>query len=440
MSNHNNNHLHKFYQLSPQERLQRVRVLAELSHEDAAAIQKTGGLSLEQADHMSENVIGTMELPLGLGVHFLINQKEYLVPMVLEESSVVAAASKMAKMTRARGGFVTRSTKPIMIGQIQILNIADPFSAKENILAHRDEILQLANQQCPLLVQLGGGAEGLEVRVLDTQSGPMVICHLLVNCKDAMGANMVNTMSEAIADTLEKISGGRVCLRIISNLAVHRTARAEAVFDKNELGGDTVVDAMLAAYHFAEADPFRATTHNKGIMNGVIAVALATGQDTRAIEAGAHAYASLQGHYHSLSTWSKDVNGDLVGSLELPMAVGCVGGITSVHPIVRANLHVLGVKTGQELAEVMVAVGLAQNAAAMRALGTEGIQKGHMKLHARNLALMAGAPPEMVDIVVARLAERGTIRLEDAQKVMEELNSVENRYSSLNHTMESPGL
>lgn len=411
-----------FYKLSPEDRLNVVTNYAQLTTEDAAALRNSGGLSLTQANLMIENVIGTIELPVGLGVHFLVNNHEYVVPMALEEPSVVAAASKMAKIARNKGGFITSSTDPVMIGQIQITNIIDPFGAKMRLLARKRDILAQANAQDPILVKLGGGAVDFEVRVLDTEGGAMVICHLLVNCKDAMGANAVNTMAEALSDTIAEISGGNVCLKIISNLAIHRLARAYAVFDKESLGGEQIVDRIISAYHFADADPYRATTHNKGIMNGITAVAFAMGQDTRAIEAGAHAYACRSGQYRSLSTWEKNHDGDLVGTLELPMAVGIVGGAVKSHPVVRANLKILGCHNANELGEIMAAVGLAQNVGALRALADEGIQKGHMSLHARNLAITAGAPLEIVDEVVAHLHQsHGPIRLDTVQAAVSQV-------------------
>jgi hydroxymethylglutaryl-CoA reductase len=416
-----------FYKLSPRERMEHVADFSKLSQEDVSALQAPGSLSLEQADRMIENVIGTIQIPVGVGVYFTINGKEYLVPMALEEPSVVAAASKMAKIAQARGGFITSSTDPVMIGQIQITEVADPYGAKMRILAQKKQILELANKHDPILVKVGGGAKDLEVRVLDTDGGPMVICHILVHCKDAMGANAINTMAEALGPMLESISEGKVCLKIISNLAIHRLARAYAVFEKDAIGGEKVVDRIISAYHFANADPFRATTHNKGIMNGITAVALATGQDTRAIEAGAHSYAAFKGQYRSLSVWEKNRDGNLVGSLELPMAVGIVGGTTNTHPAVKANLRILGIGSANELGEVMVAVGLAQNAGALRALANEGIQKGHMALHARNLAIMAGSPLHLVDAVVERLRHNGAIRLDKVQAIVRELlNSQEN--------------
>ncbi|BBM83534.1 hydroxymethylglutaryl-CoA reductase, degradative [Candidatus Uabimicrobium amorphum] len=410
----------QFYKLSPQERLTRIQEAKELSDDELLALQKCG-LSLDQANRMIENVVGTLEIPVGIAVNFLVNNREYTIPMAIEEASVVAASCKMAKIALIKGGFHTNHTAPVMIGQIQVTNVADPFAAKMRILQERKRLLELANQQDPILVGLGGGACDLEVKVLDTASGPMVICHLLVNCKDAMGANAVNTMAEALAPEIEKIAKGKVYLRIISNLATKRMARAYAVFDADALGGEDVVDGMVLAYEFADADPYRAATHNKGIMNGISAVALALGQDTRAIEAGAHAYASQTGRYRSLTKWEKNVQGDLVGSIELPMAVGLVGGAVNVHPTVKTNLKILGIKNANQLGSIIAAVGLAQNAGAMRALASEGIQKGHMSLHARNIAVMAGASPEIVDTVVEKLVATGKVRVDVAQQIIKEL-------------------
>lgn len=410
----------QFYKLSPEERLSRVQDAKELSNDCMSAL-KNSGLSLEQANRMIENVIGTLEIPVGIAVNFLINNKEYTIPMATEEASVVAASCKMAKVALVKGGFYTSNTEPIMIGQIQITDVVDPFGAKMRILQEKKKILDIANQQDPILVKLGGGAKDLEVRVIDTASGPMVICHLHVNCKDAMGANAVNTMAESLAKDLEKISKGKVSLRIISNLAVHRLARSSAVFDADALGGEKVVDGMVKAFHFANADPYRAATHNKGIMNGISAVALALGQDTRAIEAGAHAYASMSGQYRSITLWEKNAQGDLVGSIEVPMAVGLVGGAVNVHPTVKTNVKILGVKTANELGGVIASVGLAQNAGALRALASEGIQKGHMSLHARNIAVMAGASPDIIDNVVEKLVQTGKIRVDVAEEIIKSL-------------------
>jgi len=410
-----------FFKLSPAERLQKVKEFADLTDEETQILANTGCLKMEEVDRMIENVVGAMPTPLGIGVNFLINGQDKLIPMAIEEPSVVAAASNAAKMARQKGGFWTSSTDPIMIGQIQAVDIPDPYNAKMRILARKEEILKLANEQDPVLVKFGGGAKDLEVRIIDTITGPMVITHLLVDARDAMGANAVNTMAEAAAPLIEEITGGRVYLRIISNLASYRLSRATAIFSKEALGGEEVVDAIIRAYAFALADPFRAATHNKGIMNGVIALVIATGNDHRAVEAGAHAYAAITGRYIPLTIWEKNKDGDLVGSIEIPMAVGTIGGATKTHPIARIVLKILGVKTASELAEIIVAVGLAQNLAALRALATEGIQRGHMELHARNIAIMAGATGDLVDKVAEILVKERKIRVDRAEEVLKEL-------------------
>ncbi len=410
-----------FYKLSPAERLEIVKDFADLTEEEVNAIKHTGGMKIDQVDLMIENVAGTFDVPLGIATNFLINGKDYLIPMAIEEPSVVAAASNSAKMARAKGGFETSSTEPVMIGQIQLADIKDTKKAMEDILSKKGEIIELANQQDPMLVKFGGGARDIEVRVIDTIKGQMVIIHLLVDCRDAMGANAVNTMAEAVSPFIEEITGGRALLRIISNLAVFRLARAKAVFSKDAIGGEEVVDAVIDAYAFAAADPYRCATHNKGVMNGITAVVLATGNDTRAIEAGAHSYAAFKGEYKPLTHYEKDKDCNLVGSIEVPMAVGLVGGATAVHPVAKANVKILGVKTASELGEVMAAVGLAQNFAALRALATEGIQRGHMSLHARNIAVAAGATGELIDKVVEKLVAEKQVRLDRAKEILEEL-------------------
>jgi hydroxymethylglutaryl-CoA reductase len=410
-----------FYKLNPKERLELVKNFADLSEEEVEALAKTGSLDMEQANRMIENVVGTFELPVGIAVNFLINGKDYLIPMAIEEPSVVAAASNAAKMARSKGGFQTSNTGPIMIGQIQLTNVKDPYGAKMTILANKEEILKLANEQDPVLVKFGGGARDLELRVVDTMKGPMVVNHLLVDCRDAMGANAVNTMAEAVAPYIEEITGGKVYLRIISNLATYRLARAKAVFEKEALGGEGVVDGVIEAYAFAAADPYRCATHNKGIMNGITAVVRATGNDTRAVEAGAHSYAAITGHYSPLTVWEKNSNGDLVGTIEIPTAVGLIGGATKVHPTAKAAVKILGVKTAQELGEILAAVGLAQNLGALRALATEGIQRGHMALHARNIAIMAGASKDIVDEVVNKLVARGKVRMDIAKEIIDQI-------------------
>ncbi|MGB9758389.1 MAG: hydroxymethylglutaryl-CoA reductase, degradative [Thermoproteota archaeon] len=411
-----------FYNLSIEERLKKVAEFANLTEEETKLLLKEGNLSFDIANRMIENVVGTMSYPFAVALNFLIDGKDYIVPMVIEETSVVAAASNAAKMMRSKGGIFTSATDPIMIGQIQLTGVKDPWSAKLKILEQKQEILKLANDQDPTLVSFGGGAKDLEVRVVDSEVGPMVITHLLVDVRDAMGANAVNTMCEAVAPYIEKITGGKVYLRIISNLADRRIVRARATVAKEEIGGEEAVDAIIKAYAFAASDPYRAATHNKGIMNGVIAVALATCQDHRALEAGAHAYAARTGRYLPLSHWEKDENGDLVGTLEMPMAVGLIGGATKVHPIAKIAVKILGVKTATELARVMVAVGLAQNFAALRALALEGIQLGHMRLHARNIAIQAGATGDLIDKVAEQMVKEKKIRFDRAQELIKELS------------------
>jgi hydroxymethylglutaryl-CoA reductase len=412
-----------FYKLSIAERVEKIREMADLTDEEAAAISNTGVLGEELVDRMIENVVGTMALPLGIAMNFQLNGKDYLVPMAIEEPSVVAAASNLAKVARKQGGFHTSHSGSLMIGQIQLTGVSDPWGTRAKILQHKEEIMEKADACDPILVKFGGGARDVIVRVLDTMSGPMVITHLIIDTKDAMGANAVNTMAEAIAPYLETITGGRVYLRIISNLATYRVARSWAIFDKDELGGEEVVEGMIKAYHFAAEDPFRCATHNKGIMNGISAVVIATGNDFRAVEAGAHTYATVNGGYKPLTKWEKTSDGHLIGTIEVPMAVGLVGGATKVHPTARANVKILGIKSADELGMVMASVGLAQNAGALRALATEGIQKGHMRLHARNMAVQAGAPIEIVDEVVRRLTEKKKFDFGTTEEVVKEIKA-----------------
>jgi len=412
-----------FYKLSVDERLKVLKEFAGLTDEEVNLLKSTSSLQLDLANRMIENVVGTFPLPLGIAVNFLINGKDYLVPMAIEEPSVVAAASYAAKMARSKGGFFTSSTEPIMRGQIQTVKVPDPYRAKMAVLEAKEEILKKANDQDPLLVSVGGGAKDLQVKVIDTPRGQMLITELLVNCGDAMGANAVNTMAEAVAPMIERITKGKVFLRIISNLATERLATAWTVVDKEAVGGEEVVDGILEAYAFAVGDPYRATTHNKGILNGIIGVVIATCNDHRAVEAGAHAYAARTGRYQPLTVWKKNENGDLVGSIELPMAVGTIGGATKVHPIGRVALKVLGVKSARELGEVMAAVGLAQNLGALRALAHEGIQRGHMSLHARNIAVMAGVTGDLIDLVAEKMVEEKKVRMDRAKELLEELKS-----------------
>lgn len=411
-----------FHKLSIDEKLEKVRDFAELTEEECETLKKTGALDIGTADRMIENVIGTFEFPFGIATNFMINGKDYIIPMVLEEPSVVAAASNAAKLARADGGFTTDSDEPVMIGQIQLVNVPDMEAAKDSVLANREEIFDLANKQDSTLIKFGGGVKDLEVRQLTTPGGDMLIVHLLVDVRDAMGANAVNTMAEAVSPYLEKITGGKTRLRIISNLAVHRKARAKAVWKKEILGEETI-ERILDAYNFAVADQFRCTTHNKGIMNGIDAVVIATGNDFRAIESGAHSFAAFTGSYTSLTHYEKNENGDLVGSIELPMPIGTVGGSTRTNPIAKIALKILGVQTAKELSEVIAAVGLAQNFAALRALSNEGIQQGHMKLHARNIAVIAGAEGPLIDEVAKKMIEEKSINVTRAHEFLEEMTN-----------------
>ncbi|MBU1157811.1 MAG: hydroxymethylglutaryl-CoA reductase, degradative [Candidatus Thermoplasmatota archaeon] len=413
-----------FYKLSIPERLKILKEFATLTDDEVNALAGTNGLRIEVADKMIENAVGTFSLPLGIATNFVINGKDSMIPMVIEEPSVVAAASNSAKMAREKGGFTTSSTPPIMIGQIQITNIDDPDMAAKKILDNKAAIIDLANKQDPLLISLGGGAKDMDVRVLQTIKGPNVIIHLHVDVRDAMGANAVNTMAEAVAPLAEELTGGRVYLRILSNLAIYRLARAEAIWSKEAIGGEDVIDGIIEAYSFADADPFRCATHNKGIMNGIDAVMIATGNDWRAIEAGVHAYASLKGSYKPLTVFEKTSHGDLRGTIEVPMAVGLIGGATKVHPTARACIRLLAVTRANELAEIGAAVGLAQNLAALRALATIGIQKGHMSLHARNIVASVDCPPELMQEVVDIIVRERKIRMDRAKEVVEELKRI----------------
>lgn len=418
-----------FYKLSPQERIDTLQEFADLTTEGAKALSGADGLGLPQADHMIENVVGVFGLPLGIATNFLINGRDYLIPMAIEEPSVVAGASFAARLVRDGGGFKTSSDEPWMIGQIQVLDVGDPWAARFELLAAKERILALANEQDPVIVKLGGGAKDLEVRIVEhSPAGPMLIVHLIYDARDAMGANTVNTAVEAVAPLVAGISGGRTLLRIISNLADRRLARAKGMIPVSslahgEFSGEQVAKGIVEAWAFAAADPYRAATHNKGIMNGIDAVVVATGNDWRAIEAGAHSYAARSGRYTSLSTWQLDTDGNLIGTLELPMAVGIIGGATRVHPAAKAALRLLGVKTARELAEIIAAVGLAQNLAALRALASEGIQRGHMKLHARQVAIAAGAEGEMIDRVVQAMLDEKVIRLDKAEAILNQLRA-----------------
>jgi len=410
-----------FYKLSVEERREIVRKFSGLSEDEISLLRNMGGLGEGNADHMIENVISVMEVPIGIAVNFLVNGKDYLVPMAIEEPSVVAAASNAAKMARVKGGFRAISSDPIMIGQIELTGVPDPFAAKFRILEQKEMLIKIANEQDPVLVKFGGGAKDIEVRVLDEEE-PMLVVHILVDVRDAMGANAVNTMAEALAPYISDISGGKVRLRILSNLATYRVTRAHAVFDRKTIGGDDAVDGIIEAFRFASIDPYRATTHNKGIMNGIDAVILATANDWRAIEAGAHAYASMNG-YTSLSKWERNEEGDLVGYIELPIAAGIVGGATASHPKAKVMRKIMGVNSAKEFANILASVGLAQNFAAIRALAMEGIQKGHMELHARNVAISAGAIGKEVDLVAEEMVKERKIRTDVASDILNKIRS-----------------
>ncbi|PTD93507.1 hydroxymethylglutaryl-CoA reductase, degradative [archaeon SCG-AAA382B04] len=407
-----------FYKLPVEERIQKISELTDLDEEEIQSMKKTGALGTEVVDRMVENVIGAYEMPLGIATNFKINGKDYLVPMAIEETSVIAAASKGAKIARKGGGIEAESTDPVMIGQIQLLDVSDKEKSKKKILDKEDEIFNLANDQDRTLVKFGGGVKEIEVREVDEEE---LVVHLYVDCRDAMGANAVNSMAEAVAPYLEELIGARSRLRIISNLADRRLSKAKATFPKEEIGGKEVVDKIIEAYELAEKDPYRASTHNKGIMNGVIAVTLATGNDTRAMESGAHSYASKNGEYKPLTQFHKDKEGDLVGEIEIPTAVGTIGGATRVHPTAQACLDLLNVESAQEFGEVLASVGLIQNFAALRALATEGIQKGHMSLHAKNIAIMAGAEGDQVDKVAEELVKSDEITSDKAEKILKKL-------------------
>jgi hydroxymethylglutaryl-CoA reductase len=419
--------LPNFRALTPAQRLDHLATAAGLSADDVALLKTPGALALSRADGMIENVIGTFELPFGIGGNFQVNGRDYLVPMVVEEPSVVAAASFMAKLAREGGGFEASSTGPIMRAQVQVLGVGDPYGARQALLRARDQILEVANSRDKVLIGLGGGCRDIEVHVFpDTPRGAMVVMHLIVDVRDAMGANTVNTMAEAVSPLVEKLTGGTVRLRILSNLADLRLARARVrltpeVLKTKERSGEEIVEGVLDAYTFAAIDPYRAATHNKGIMNGIDPVIVATGNDWRAVEAGAHAYACRSGRYTSLTTWEKDKSGALVGTIEMPMPVGLVGGATKTHPLAQVALKILGVKSAQELGEVAVAVGLAQNLGALRALATEGIQRGHMALHARNIALVAGATGDEIDAVARQMAAEHDVRTDRAVALLEAL-------------------
>jgi len=421
-----------FYNLTLEERHSELVSKGFLTPENLAAWSGDAGLSMEQAQHMIENVIGLYALPVGLGLNFLINGREVLVPMVVEEPSIVAGASFMARLVRTGGGFIASTTPPEMIGQIQILEVTDPSIARLALLESKEKLLAEAAEIDPVLKVLGGGPRDLEVHIIeDSAIGSFLVAHLAYDVRDAMGANAVNTACERLTPQIETITGGRVHLRILSNLADRRLARAKCTIPVEALAfkdfsGKQVRDGIIAAWAFAAADPYRAATHNKGIMNGVDAVVLATGNDWRAIEAGAHAFAARSGRYTSLSTWGCDADGNLVGTLEMPMAVGIVGGATKVHPGARTALELMRVTAASDLAEIIVSVGLAQNLAAIRALSTEGIQRGHMSLHARQVAISAGAQGEQIQQLAQQLVAEKTVRIDRAKEILDEWEATQN--------------
>ncbi|KAB2704805.1 hydroxymethylglutaryl-CoA reductase, degradative [Brucella intermedia] len=423
-----NSRLENMRNLSPAARLAKVADAVSLSNEEADVFSHAG-LPVDLANGMIENVIGVFELPIGIATNFTINGRDYLIPMAVEEPSVVAAASYMARIARKCGGFQTSSTGPLMRAQVQVLKLSDPYSARIRVLQEREAIIAAANAKDKVLISLGGGCNDIEVHLFeDTQVGPMIAVHLIVDVRDAMGANTVNTMAETVAPLIEKITGGEVRLRILSNYADLRLARAMVSLTPEALktpdyGGERIARGIVEACAFAVVDPYRAATHNKGIMNGIDPIVVATGNDWRAIEAGAHVWASRSGRYTSLTHWEIDAAGNLIGTLEMPMALGLVGGATKTHPAARAALKILGVQTAQELAEVTVAVGLAQNMAALRALATEGIQKGHMALHARNIAIVAGATGEEVDKIATALAANHDVRVDRAKELLESMRN-----------------
>lgn len=417
-----------FYNMAVEERLGVIKEIHSLSDEDLEEIKGEGPLTLEKANNMIENVIGTFELPFGLGLNFLINGKDYVIPMAIEEASVVASASHIAKIVREAGGFTTEVKERVMIGQIQVVGCRDFMSAKESILQNKNVLLEAANNAYPSIVARGGGAKDLDVRILNEEANStysqMLVIHLYIDTCDAMGANIINTMVESIAPIVEEITNGKVYLRILSNYADRSLAKARCVIPSEllktgDFSGEEVRDGVILAYEFAASDPYRAVTHNKGIMNGIDPVVIATGNDWRAVEAGAHAYAARSGSYSSMTVWSKDDQGNLVGELELPMSIGIVGGATRVHPLAQFSLRLLDVKSAEELAQVIVAVGLAQNLGALKALATDGIQKGHMALHSRSVAIAAGATGEMIDVIAEELIKQKQIRVGKAKELVE---------------------
>lgn len=410
-----------FHKWNARQRIDHVADFADLGQAARDQLAAPSNIDAELGDHMIENFVTTIAIPVGIATNLRVDGRDVLVPMATEESSVIAAVGNAARQCYDTGGFTTSMSGTEMIAQIQLLDVADPRRARLLILERRDEIEAICNACDPTLVRFGGGFRTLEVRIIDTPVGAMVVTHLIIDTRDAMGANAVNTMAERLAPDLARWTGGRALLRILSNLADRRVVRARATWTCDVIGGEAVRDAMIAAFQFADHDPYRAATHNKGIMNGVSAVVLATGNDTRAVEAGAHAFAARTGRYRSLSAWEVTADGDLTGTLEMPMAVGLVGGAVKIHPTARALLAILQVSTAEHLARIIAAVGLAQNFGAMKALSTEGIQKGHMSLHAQNVAFAVGAVGEEVGAVARRIIEQKAINEEAAGQILAEL-------------------
>jgi hydroxymethylglutaryl-CoA reductase len=408
----------KFYEMNLAQRLNHLKALTNISQHDIEILRNPTSFTFVNANRMVENAIGVFSLPLGIATNFVINKKKYLVPMAIEEPSVIAAASKAAKIAKNNGGFIAECNKSLMIGQVQIVSLTISLNtARMRLNTHKKEILRIANSKSKSIV-----AKNFQVRELDDKShnniGKMLLLELFVDTKDAMGANTINTMCESISSRIEELTGGKVILKILSNYATKRLVKCRAIFSKNDIGGEGVVENILYAYSLAYSDVYRAVTHNKGVMNGIDAVALATGQDFRAIEAAAHAYAARSGIYRSMTRWYKTRKGDLAGELELPLAVGIVGGAASVHPLAKVGLKILGVKAAKELAMVLSAVGLAQNMSAITALASEGIQKGHMRLHARNIATMAGSEGSQIDIVAKKISDENDVTVRRAKEIL----------------------
>src|SRR5690242_17301063 len=410
----------KFHEKNREERIKKIASFSGLSKDEIKILKNEGGISFNDANNMVENAIGTVSFPLGIATNFRINGKDRLIPMVIEESSVIAAASKAAKIAKKQGGFTMKADDSYSIGQIQVVNVRVK-SAMSKVMSSKKEIIKLANSKSKTLSKMGKGAKQVTCKKVNSDSGPMLIVELLIDVGDAMGANVTNTMCEGVAPLIERLTGGQVILRILSNYSTKRLVRGTAIFDKKEIGGQEIVDKIILAYQFAANDPYRAVTHNKGIMNGIISVAHATGQDTRAIEAAAHAYASRTGRYGSLTEWKKSKDGHLIGKIELPMSVGIVGGIVNVHPMIKICTKILGAKSANELACIIGAVGLAQNLSALRALVSEGIQKGHMRLHARNIAASAGVTLDKMSKVTKQMIKEGNVSVHRAKEILKEL-------------------